>query len=96
LLDYTTLFDPYHDGSVKYFKEIGVWTPELEEFQQEQLDLQAKRKVAWQEAIKAAAEKKLKFEDPKWYNAIDGFWVEWLRARNLISIPKVKYTESKK
>ena len=40
--------------------------------------------------------KKIKLKSPKWYNAVDGFWVEWLRARNLISIPSVKYTEYKK
>ena len=49
-----------------------------------------------EEAKKAAAKKKIKLKSPKWYNAVDGFWVEWLRARNLISIPSVKYTEYKK
>jgi hypothetical protein len=28
---------PYHDGAIKYFKEAGVWTPELDKWQAEQL-----------------------------------------------------------
>lgn len=28
---------PYHDGAVKYFKEIGVWTDEAEQYHQELL-----------------------------------------------------------
>ena len=33
---------PYHDGTVKYFKEIGRWTPELEKWQQAQVKNQQK------------------------------------------------------
>lgn len=29
---------PYHDGAVKYFKEIGVWNEEAEENQQRLLN----------------------------------------------------------
>lgn len=28
---------PFHPGAVKYFKEVGAWTPELDKWQQEQL-----------------------------------------------------------
>ncbi|MBI4330259.1 MAG: TAXI family TRAP transporter solute-binding subunit [Chloroflexi bacterium] len=34
---------PYHDGTVKYFKEAGVWTADHETFQQEQLRLEKQR-----------------------------------------------------
>jgi TRAP transporter TAXI family solute receptor len=29
---------PYHQGAVKYFKEAGVWTPEMEQWQAKQLE----------------------------------------------------------
>jgi len=28
---------PYHDGAIRYFKEVGVWTPEMDKWQAEQL-----------------------------------------------------------
>jgi TRAP transporter TAXI family solute receptor len=34
---------PYHKGAVKYFKEIGRWTPEHEKWQARQLSDEAKR-----------------------------------------------------
>jgi len=30
---------PYHDGAIKYFKEIGVWTDEAEEFHKEFMEM---------------------------------------------------------
>ena len=95
-LDYKALIHPYHEGSVTFFKEIGVWTSAMEAWQKEQLAIQKKRRSAWEEATKAAAAKKIKLTDPKWHNGVDGMWVEWLRANNLISIPKIEYHEYKK
>jgi TRAP transporter TAXI family solute receptor len=34
---------PYHPGAIKYFKEIGRWTPRHEELQQEALQIEKKR-----------------------------------------------------
>ncbi len=34
---------PYHSGTVKFFKDLGVWTPEHEKFQQEALRLERER-----------------------------------------------------
>jgi len=28
---------PYHDGAIRYFKEVGIWTPEMDKWQAEQL-----------------------------------------------------------
>jgi TRAP transporter TAXI family solute receptor len=28
---------PYHDGAIRYFKEVGVWTPEMDRWQAKQL-----------------------------------------------------------
>jgi len=35
MLNYKASFDPYHEGTIKFLKEIGVWTPEHERYQQE-------------------------------------------------------------
>ena len=34
---------PYHPGSIRYFKEIGRWTPAHEKWQQEALKIEKKR-----------------------------------------------------
>ncbi|MBI2953763.1 MAG: TAXI family TRAP transporter solute-binding subunit [Chloroflexi bacterium] len=39
-LDGLLQMGPYHSGTIKFFKEMGVWTPEHEKFQQEALKLQ--------------------------------------------------------
>jgi len=95
-LDYKSLTHPYHEGSVKFFKDIGVWTSDMEEWQKNQLAFDEKRKNAWEEAKKAAAKKKIKLSAPEWYSIVDGIWVEWLRENNLLSIPKIEYHEYKK
>jgi len=28
---------PYHEGSIRYFREAGVWTPAMDKWQKEQL-----------------------------------------------------------
>jgi TRAP transporter TAXI family solute receptor len=95
-IDYKSLIAPYHEGAVKFFKEVGVWTSDMEKWQQGQLALQPKLKAAWEEGLKAAAAKKLKLTDPKWNDPVNGMWVTMLRERNLIAIPKVEYTPYKK
>ena len=95
-LDYKSLAIPYHEGSVMFFKEKGVWTPEMEVWQKEQVTLDRRRRDGWGEAIKAAAAKKIKFTDPMWYNVVNGMWAEWLRTNNLMTIPKTEYHEYKR
>ncbi len=60
LVDTTGCYYPYHDGVVKVMKEKGVWTAELEKFQQTQLENEKKRMALWNEAIKEAKAKKIK------------------------------------
>lgn len=41
---------PYHDGSIRYFKEIGKWTSEQEKRQNELITDQKERRKAWMAA----------------------------------------------
>ena len=38
---------PYHEGSIKYFKEKGRWTPDFEAANQKALDLEKQRMAEW-------------------------------------------------
>ncbi len=51
---------PWHSGSVKYFKEKGVWTTENEQLQKKHLARQEALKKAWEAACKEADEKGIK------------------------------------
>jgi TRAP transporter TAXI family solute receptor len=66
---------PWHTGSVRYFKEKGLWTQEYEQLQQKNLARQDKLKKAWDEACKEADEKGIKGEG----------WMEfWSQKRQAI------------
>jgi uncharacterized protein len=61
---------PFHAGSVRYFKEIGAWTPELEALNQARLDRQQKLKAAWDAVVNEARDKKVKEA------AFSQFWLQ--------------------
>jgi hypothetical protein len=95
MLDYTLAMDPYHEGTVRYLKEIKVWTPEHEKYQKEKLELEAKRIKAWEEASEEAKKKGLKLTDAAWFDEEKGFCIEYLREKGLIPLPEVKYSPYK-
>jgi TRAP transporter TAXI family solute receptor len=51
-------FVPFHNGAVKYFKDLGKWTPELEARNQKQFKEDEERIKAWEAAKAAGAVKK--------------------------------------
>ncbi|HDZ08055.1 TAXI family TRAP transporter solute-binding subunit [Pseudohongiella sp.] len=55
-------FIPYHEGAIRYFKEIGIWTPEAEANQQANLTRQQVLMQAWQEYNVSAPEDRAAFE----------------------------------
>lgn len=55
-------FIPYHEGAIRYFKEIGIWTPEAEAKQQENLYRQQVLMEAWQAYQPGAPEDRSAFE----------------------------------
>jgi TRAP transporter TAXI family solute receptor len=91
MLDYTVAIDPYHEGTIRYLKEIKVWTTEHERHQKEKLELEAQRIRAWEEAAEEAKKKGIKLNDPAWFDEEKGFCVEYLRGRGLIPLPEIKY-----
>jgi len=82
-LAYEQLSYPYADGTVRFFKEMGVWDPAMEEWQNKQLKLEADRLAAWNEAKKAASDQKIKTGTPEF----TAFWQSYLEQENLISYP---------
>jgi len=50
----------FHRGSVKYFKEIGVWKPEWDQLQKKRLERQRRLKELWENTLNEAQEKKIK------------------------------------
>lgn len=55
-------FIPYHEGAIAYFREIGIWTPEAEAKQQDNLNRQRVLMEAWQEYNQSAPEGRSAFE----------------------------------
>ena len=62
---------PFHEGAVRYFKQIGVWTDEYESHNQELLRRQAVLAEAWE------AMQTLGIEDS------DEFQATWMKLRAL-------------
>ncbi len=61
---------PLHEGTVRYLKEIGKWTPEFEKLNQERLKHQVELRELWDKVKAESLEKKMKANDfPK-------FWLE--------------------
>lgn len=55
-------FIPYHEGAIRYFKEIGIWTPEAEAKQQDNLNRQRVLMDAWQAYLPGSSEDRATFE----------------------------------
>jgi TRAP transporter TAXI family solute receptor len=61
---------PWHNGVVKYFKEIGVWTKEMQEAQDRLLAVDQKHKEVWEETLDKSIEKKISGKN------FGKFWLE--------------------
>ena len=74
-LDCLSIPVPYHPGAIEYFKEQGIWTPEHEAWQKEQVRLEQVRQDAWQEALAEAKEKGIKTvrDNDEWQELWKGY-----------------------
>ena len=54
---------PYHEGAVRYFKEKGVWTAEMQKHNDNLVKRQEVLRQAWERALAEASEKKIKAAD---------------------------------
>jgi hypothetical protein len=50
---------PFHDGAIRYLREIGVWTQEDEEWNARRLAALKKIQAAWKDTLKAAEQDKV-------------------------------------
>jgi TRAP transporter TAXI family solute receptor len=88
-LDYKLLVYPYHDGAVRYFKEIGAWTPEMEKWQKKMEGIEVARIALWQEGLAAAKKAGIDVTKPEWHSPLEGFWRQYLIDHDLWTIPDV-------
>lgn len=61
---------PWHEGAIEYFKEKGVWTEELEAYNQAALKQQEDLALLWEEALDKASAEKISSKD------FPEFWTE--------------------
>ena len=61
---------PFHEGAVRYLKEIGVWTAEDQAWNDARLAHMKKVQAAWEKAVDTAQEQKIKSKD------FPAFWLK--------------------
>ena len=77
-LDVTDLPVPLHEGTIKYFKERGLWTSEQQNWQDNQLRRENLRMEAWPKAHAEAKSKGIKVDIKE--RAWQDLWMSYLRA----------------
>jgi len=65
---------PYHKGSIRFFMEVGVWSRELDEWNNKALESEKEIMNAWAKAKKEAIEKRVPAKD---------FSKSWMRSRGV-------------
>jgi len=88
-LDYKLLGYPYHEGTVRYFKEIGVWTPEMEKWQKKMVTMEEARIAAWPNGLAAAKKSGIDIKKPEFYDPLKGFWRQYLIDHDLWTVPDI-------
>ena len=69
-VDLKSMILPYHPGTIRYLKEIGLWDKDLDKKQNLLIQEQASLKKLWDETISEATAKKVKEED------LSEFWMK--------------------
>ena len=50
---------PFHEGAVRFFKEIGAWTEDLEKYNKRTIEQESARIAAWEKSKEQAIENKI-------------------------------------
>ncbi len=61
---------PFHEGAIRYFKEIGIWTPEHQAWNDNYLARMKKLQAAWEDAIQKGQDKGMKSKQ------FEEFWMK--------------------
>ena len=83
LLNYEKQIFPMHDGTIKYLKEIGKWTPDMEHWQAWKVKQEEGRLNAWPKMLEIAKEKNVKVGSEEFLV----MWEEYLWQNDLMSTP---------
>jgi len=77
-IDVLDLPMPLHSGTIRFFKERGLWTGEREKWQENQLRREKLRMEAWPKAISEAKSKgvKIAIKEQAW----ESLWMGYLRG----------------
>ncbi|MFO8053872.1 MAG: TAXI family TRAP transporter solute-binding subunit [Bacteroidales bacterium] len=73
---------PFHDGLVQFFKDKGVWTEEMEEWQQKKVEREEARLELWDKAVEEAREKGIDFDSDEWKQ----MWWDKLQEKGLLKV----------
>ncbi|MBI5967850.1 MAG: TAXI family TRAP transporter solute-binding subunit [Deltaproteobacteria bacterium] len=66
---------PFHEGAVKYYKEIGVWKPEHDVWNNKLIEHMKEVKKEWEATVAEATDKGIKEKD------FSKFWLEKRKAK---------------
>jgi len=68
-------YAPWHKGAIRYFKELGIWTSELETINQQEIERDRRLRKLWDASLDEALEKGIKAGKWKkfWLNKLSTF-----------------------
>lgn len=83
-------YPPYHPGSVRFFKEIGVWTQGHQKWQELGLKLMDERAKAWEAAKREGKKKGIKINTKEWGDFWEEYQADYLAKRGLPTAPAMR------
>jgi len=83
LLDYEKQILPMHDGTVRFLKDIGKWTPGMEKWQAWKVKQENGRLEAWLKIVEMAKDKEIEVGSKEFLT----MWGEYLWQNGLVSNP---------
>jgi TRAP transporter TAXI family solute receptor len=83
LIDVEKHLFPLHAGAVRYLKEKGLWTPNMDRWQQWREWQEAGRLASWPIVVAQATEKKLKVGSPEFL----ALWISYIKEKGFYSTP---------